>query len=75
MKRILDPAYPDMFNAYVDCVGRIARGLRAISPDLLAFELINEPWFASSAEIGRWPPMLERLHAAARNQSPICRWF
>jgi endoglucanase len=58
------------FRGYTDLVEQIARSLDDLPHEKFAFELMNEPWLASEAEVARWQPMLEALHRRAREGSP-----
>ncbi len=57
------------FRAYADLMEEMARSLDDLPHDQFAFELMNEPWLDSQAEIARWQPMLEILHHRARQGS------
>ena len=67
---LVDPASPEAFNRYAEMVGRVATLLAAYPADKVAFELMNEPQITRTAELKRWQPMLEKLHAAAREKAP-----
>jgi hypothetical protein len=58
------------FKAYVDIVRQFATTVRDIAPDRIALELMNEPPAMRSADLKRWPSMLELLHAGARTAAP-----
>jgi endoglucanase len=65
MERVMNE--PDLFDAYVELVRKMARTLSGEDPELVAFELMNEP--VIDCEPGKakvWPDRLKRLYAAAR---------
>lgn len=68
--RLIAPENADLFTGYVEMVGRVAGSLASLPPDRVAFELINEPRIVKTAELPRWQPMMERLHAVARAAAP-----
>ena len=57
------------FRAYADLMEELARSFDDLPHDRFAFELMNEPWLDSKAEVARWQPMLEILHTRARKGS------
>jgi hypothetical protein len=59
-----------VFPAYIACVQKIAHALEDMPHDRFAFELMNEPWLDTPAQMARWQGMLEKLHAAARRGAP-----
>jgi hypothetical protein len=62
VERLDSPA----LRAYGRLVEHMARFLHDLPHDQFAFELMNEPWLDSEAEIARWQPMMELLHTRAR---------
>jgi hypothetical protein len=54
------------FQRYTQTVAQFARALRDMPRNQVALELMNEPELSAR----RWPPMLERLHEAARQSAP-----
>ena len=64
-------ADPLLFARYVDLVGRLGRAMAITDPALTAFELFNEPVLDCDLAVHpKWPPLLWRLHAAARQALP-----
>lgn len=69
MSQVMDD--PQLFNRYVDLVGRMARTLSKEDPSRLALELMNEPVTeCAGAAAEAWTERLKRLHAAAREAAP-----
>ncbi len=65
MERVMNE--PELFDAYVELVRKMARTLSNEDPALVAFELMNEPVVdCEPAEAKVWPELLKRLYAAAR---------
>jgi hypothetical protein len=58
------------FRAYVDLIARAVDEMKDMPFDRFVFEIMNEPWLETPAEIDRWPAMLAELHARARAASP-----
>jgi hypothetical protein len=67
--KIIENIDSPVFRAYADLVEQMARSLNDLPRERFAFELMNEPWLDSRAEVARWQPMLELLHAHARHGS------
>jgi hypothetical protein len=67
-------ADPHRFAAYLELVEAVGEALTGLDPARTAFEPINEPNHDCAAiALGKsvlWPPMLKRLHAAARHAAP-----
>ena len=62
---------PLLFARYLDIVGRIGRAVAITDPALTAFEPFNEPVLDCDLPVHpKWPPLLWRLHAAARQALP-----
>jgi hypothetical protein len=68
-ERLTMPASP-AFPAYLETVKLLASALRALPPDQVALELMNEPNPGGRDSVGGWQRMLESLHAAARGAAP-----
>jgi hypothetical protein len=65
---------PDLFQAHVALVGRVAARMADLDPDRTAIEVLNEPTHDCDGVYGGadmvWPDQLRQLHAAARNAAP-----
>lgn len=68
-RALVAPGAPG-FSAYCDMVERLAAALNNLPHDKTMFELMNEPWIETPAELPRWQPMLETLHRRARKAAP-----
>jgi endoglucanase len=61
---------PQMFDAYVEMVRRMARTLADEDPRHVAFELMNEPVVDCDVDgSGLWPERQQKLFAAARSSA------
>ncbi|TIM66589.1 MAG: glycoside hydrolase family 5 protein [Mesorhizobium sp.] len=61
---------PQMFDAYVEMVRKMARTLADEDPRQVAFEPMNEPVIDCNADgTGLWPERQEKLFAAARSSA------
>ena len=67
---LVSPDHPETFQAYATMVERVARMLRELPTDKVAFELFNEPWIESIGDAPRWQAMLQTLHDRARQGAP-----
>lgn len=68
--KLIESINSPVFSAYADLVERMARALNDLPYDKFAFELMNEPWLDGKAAVARWQPMMEQLHARARQGAP-----
>lgn len=61
---------PQMFDAYVEMVRKMARTLADEDPRQVAFELMNEPVIDCDTDgAGLWPERQQKLFAAARSSA------
>lgn len=67
---LVDAKSSEAFNTYADMVEIVASMMAEFAPSQVAFELMNEPWMTNLNDAPRWQPMMEQLHARARNVAP-----
>jgi len=69
-RSVVDAVDGPIFRAYANVVEKLAGAFDKLPHDHVLFEMMNEPWLDTPAEMKRWQEMMPLLHAKARSAAP-----